>query len=88
MFGSRRAEWVESAFAAEPSHFRDGLHAKKFPKDAKKCRWNDCQLRVFKSTGSGVGLPLLKSGETHDQSCDPTSNPCDVCRRDGGRADG
>jgi hypothetical protein len=30
----------------------------KFPKTTKKCRWNDCRLRVFKSMGSSVGLPI------------------------------
>jgi hypothetical protein len=30
----------------------------KFPKTTKKCRWNDCRLRVFKSMGSSVGLPM------------------------------
>jgi hypothetical protein len=30
-----------------------GYRPEKFPKTAKKCRWNDCKLKVFKSTGAG-----------------------------------
>jgi hypothetical protein len=75
-------------FTAGLIHPVAGLPAKNSQKKQKKCRWNDRWLRVLKSTGSGVGLPLLKSGETHDQNCDPTFDPCDVCRCDGGRTHG
>jgi hypothetical protein len=30
----------------------------KFPKTTKKSRWNDLKLRVFKSMGASVGLPM------------------------------
>src|ERR1700722_2628053 len=74
-----------------PGHLTAALSLfprKKFPKPAKKCRWNDRRLRVFKSMGPRVGLPVQKSGETHDQNCDPAFDPCDVCHRDDGDAHG
>jgi hypothetical protein len=59
MFGVLCAKQFDRHLAVERPRHRVSLSPrKKFPKTAKKCRWNDRTLRVFKTMGFSVGLPM------------------------------